>query len=101
MYYYKIKLSIYSKLFYFRTFDEFNTFASSLSLYHADKAAYYRSVLNTLWNGPSCYFRQLVKGDVKCEDPWLSIIAAGHPGTIMNILKEENSQLGADDLFAR
>ncbi|CAF1427877.1 unnamed protein product [Rotaria sordida] len=84
-----------------QAFDEFNTFASSFSLYRADKAAYHRSVLNTLWNGPKCYFRQLVKGDVKCENPWLSIVAAAHPGAIMNILKEENNQLGADGLFAR
>jgi hypothetical protein len=84
-----------------RAFDEFNTFASSFSLYRADKAAYYRSVLNTLWNGPKCYFRQLVKGDIKCENPWLSIVAAAHPGAIMNILKEENNQLGGDGLFPR
>ncbi|CAF1490885.1 unnamed protein product [Rotaria sordida] len=86
---------------FIRAFDEFNTFASSFSLYRTDKAAYYRSVLNTLWNGPSCYFRQLVKGDVKCENPWLSIVAAAHPVTIINILKEENNQLGGDGLFAR
>ncbi|CAF4630988.1 unnamed protein product, partial [Rotaria sp. Silwood2] len=86
---------------FIRAFDEFNTFASSFTLYRTDKATYYRSVLNTLWNGPSCYFRQLVKGDVKCENPWLSIVAAAHPGTIINILKEENNQLGADGLFAR
>ncbi|CAF2877804.1 unnamed protein product [Rotaria sp. Silwood2] len=84
-----------------QAFDEFNTFASSFNLYRADKAAYHRSVLNTLWNGPSCYFRQLVKGDVKCENPWLSIVAAAHPGAIINILKEENNQLGSDGLFAR
>lgn len=29
------------------------------------------------------------------------IVAAGHPGTIINILKEENNQIGPDDLFAR
>ncbi|CAF2073335.1 unnamed protein product [Rotaria magnacalcarata] len=84
-----------------QAFDEFNTFASSFSLYRTDKATYYRSVLNTLWNGPSCYFRQLVKGDVKCENPWLSIVAAAHPGTITTILKDENNQTGADGLFAR
>ncbi|CAF1370045.1 unnamed protein product [Rotaria sordida] len=85
----------------FRAFDEFNTFASSFGLYRADKAVYHRSVLNTLWNGPKSYFRQLVKGDIKCENPWLSIIAAAHPSAIINILKEENNQLGADELFAR
>ena len=84
-----------------RAFDEFNTFASSFNLYRADKAAYHRSVLNTLWNDPKCYFRQLVKGDVKSENPWLSIITAAHPGAIINILKEEHNQLGVDGLFAR
>ncbi|CAF4128008.1 unnamed protein product [Rotaria sordida] len=84
-----------------QAFDEFNTFASSFSLYRADKAVYHRSVLNTLWNGPKSYFRQLVKGDIKCENPWLSIVAAAHPSAIINILKEENNQLGADGLFAR
>ncbi|CAF1291085.1 unnamed protein product [Rotaria sordida] len=84
-----------------QAFDEFNTFASSFGLYRADKAVYHRSVLNTLWNGPKSYFRQLVKGDIKCENPWLSIVAAAHPSTIINILKEENNQLGADGLFAR
>jgi hypothetical protein len=74
---------------------------SCFCLYRADKAAYHRSVLNTLWNGPKYYFWQLVKGDIKCENPWLSIVAAGHPSAIMNILKEDNSQLGADGLFAR
>ncbi|CAF4240560.1 unnamed protein product, partial [Rotaria sordida] len=72
-----------------QAFDEFNTFASSFGLYRADKAVYHRSVLNTLWNGPKSYFRQLVKGDIKCENPWLSIIAAAHPSAIINILKEE------------
>ncbi|CAF2047857.1 unnamed protein product [Rotaria magnacalcarata] len=84
-----------------QAFDEFNTFASCFSLYRSDKAAYYRSVLNTLWNGPKCYFRQLVKGDIKCENLWLSIVAAAHPGAIINILKEENNQSSADGLFAR
>ncbi|CAF1413702.1 unnamed protein product [Adineta steineri] len=84
-----------------QAFDEFNTFQSSFSLYRADKAAYYRSILNTLWNGPKYYFRQLVKGDIKCENPWLSIVAAAHPGAIINILKEESNQLGNDGLFAR
>lgn len=88
-------------VFLFRAFDEFNTFASSFGLYRADKAAYHRSVLNTLWNGPKSYFRQLVKGDIKCENPWLSIVAAAHPSAVLNILKEENNQLGADGLFAR
>ncbi|CAF4089393.1 unnamed protein product, partial [Rotaria magnacalcarata] len=101
--YYRLscKIAVHIQLLSFRTFDKFNTLASPLSLYRADKAAYYRSVLNTLWNGPSCYFRQLVKGDVKCENPWLSIVAADHPVSILNILKEDNSQLGADGLFAR
>ncbi|CAF1001672.1 unnamed protein product [Adineta ricciae] len=84
-----------------QAFDEFNTFASSFGLYRADKAVYHRSVLNTLWNGPKSYFRQLVKGDIKCENPWLSIVAAAHPSTIINILKDENNQSGADGLFAR
>ncbi|CAF1326236.1 unnamed protein product [Rotaria sordida] len=83
------------------TLDEFNTFASSFGLYRADKAFYHRSVLNTLWNGPKSYFRQLVKGDIKGENPWLSIVAAAHPSAIINILKEENNQLGANGLFAR
>ncbi|CAF3556086.1 unnamed protein product, partial [Rotaria socialis] len=99
--YFISKIAVHIQLLSFGTFDKFNTLASPLSLYRADKAAYYRSVLNTLWNGPSCYFRQLVKGDVKCENPWLSIVAADHPVSILNILKEDNSQLGADGLFAR
>ncbi|CAF0785848.1 unnamed protein product [Rotaria sordida] len=41
-----------------------------------------------------------VEDDIKCENPWLSIITAAHPDTIMNILKEKNSQLEADGLFA-
>ncbi|CAF2950321.1 unnamed protein product [Rotaria sp. Silwood2] len=84
-----------------QAFDEFNTFASSFGLYRADKAVYHRSVLNTLWNGPKSYFRQLVKGDIKCENPWLSIVAAAHPSAIINILKDENNQSGVDGLFAR
>jgi hypothetical protein len=62
---------------------------------------YHRSVLNTLWNGPKYYFRQLVKGDIKCDNPWLSIVSAAHPGAIINILKDESSQAGGDGLFAR
>jgi hypothetical protein len=101
IFFFKFQRSIQSLISFFRAFDEFNTFASSFGLYRADKAVYHRSVLNTLWNGPKCYFRQLVKGDIKCENPWLSIVAAAHPNAIINILKDENNQLGADGLFAR
>ncbi|CAF4316728.1 unnamed protein product, partial [Rotaria magnacalcarata] len=41
------------------------------------------------------------KEDVKCKNPWLSIVTAAHPSTITTILKDENNQAGADGLFAR
>ncbi|CAF2594636.1 unnamed protein product [Rotaria sp. Silwood2] len=85
----------------FRAFDEFDTFVSCFNRYRTNKAAYYISALNTLWNGPKCYFRQSAESHIKCENPWLSIVIAAHPNAIMNILKEENCQLGIDGLFSR
>ncbi|CAF2980051.1 unnamed protein product [Rotaria sp. Silwood2] len=84
-----------------QAFDEFDTFVSCFNRYRTNKAAYYISALNTLWNGPKCYFRQSAESHIKCENPWLSIVIAAHPNAIMNILKEENCQLGIDGLFSR
>ncbi|CAF3170101.1 unnamed protein product [Rotaria sp. Silwood2] len=84
-----------------QVFDEFDTFVSCFNRYRTNKAAYYISALNTLWNGPKCYFRQSAESHIKCENPWLSIVIAAHPNAIMNILKEENCQLGIDGLFSR
>ena len=45
--------------------------------------------------------RARLEVETPCENPWLSIVAAAHPGAIMNNLKEENSHLGGDGLFPR
>ena len=62
-------------------------------------SSYDRSIFNSIYNGDKQITRTTIKSTVVCNNPRLSILAAGHTPKIMNMLKKEKQTTSSSDGF--
>ena len=73
----------------------------SFGLFNNGKGTYERSVFNTLANGESHYEMTTIKhGKQSIDEPRITVLAAGHPNTIIELLYSE-MRISADGFFSR
>ncbi len=82
--------------------DEFSTLIEQFGLYKSGGGAFDRSIFLTLYNGEPEMSHATKKYKVKITQPRLSIMAAGHPHKLIEMLnKERKMSNGCDGLISR